>query len=62
MKVEIKIFVDMSERYFYIMFKNTLGFFYYAESGKRNYMDYGGIKDINQTQIRRLGKWWETMR
>lgn len=44
------------------MFKNTLGFFYYAESGKRNYMDYGGIKDINQTQIRRLGKWWETMR
>jgi hypothetical protein len=62
MKVEIKIFLDYTGDYFYVIFMNTLGRFYYTESGKRNYMDYGGFKEKNQIQIRRLGKWWEKIR
>lgn len=61
MKVDIKICLS-NGRYFYILFRNTSGCFYYTESGQRNYMDYGGNTKMNQTQIRRLGKWWEKMK
>jgi hypothetical protein len=57
MKVEIRIY-DNRGLWFYVEFLNSIGSFYYTESGKRDYMDNGGDKLKTKTQIRRLGKWW----
>lgn len=59
MKFEIRIY-EHKHLWFYVEFTDSEGRFYYTETGKHRFMDYGGIKSKTETQRRRLGKWWET--